>query len=115
MKGLDTLAQDFINNENVCDVHKQLNQGDKCFIVDTSLIDPETEFYAIIPVVVAKVDNRPSRFNRIYYWFCACGSKIDEKLNVQQEIIGEGVLYYYKYLESTSPYILLSYPDTDME
>ena len=52
MKGLETLAQDFFSNDKVCDVHKQLNQGDRCFIIDTTLIDPETQFYAIIPVVV---------------------------------------------------------------
>jgi hypothetical protein len=111
MKGIERLSEDFFNNSNVCEEHKQLNQGDKAFIIDTTLIDPETQFYAIIPVVVAAVDNRPSRFNRVYYWFIADGSKLDEKLNVQQENINGGILTFYKYLESTSPYIFLSYPE----
>lgn len=110
MKGIETLAKDFMENHNVCDNNKILNQGDRCFIVDPSIIDPETEFYAIIPVVVVMVDNRPSRFNRIYYWFRAEGSKYDEGLNTQQENFMGGVLNYYKFLESTSPYILLSNP-----
>ena len=111
MKGIERLSEDFFNNSNVCEEHKQLNQGDKAFIIDTTLIDPETQFYAIIPVVVVAVDNRPSRFNRVYYWFVADGSKLDEKLNVQQENINGGILTFYKYLESTSPYIFLSYPE----
>lgn len=114
MKGINELAENFFTNQNVCEEHKELNEGDKCFILDTDIIDEENQFYAIIPVVVAKVDNRPSRFCRKYYWFQAYGSKHgDELLNTKQENIDGVALSYYKYLESTSPYILTSEPAED--
>lgn len=115
MKDIEKLAEQFFTNENVCTQQKVLNVGDKCFILDTQLIDPETDFYAIIPVVVVAVDCRPSRFNRIYYWFKAYGSKIDDMLNVnrEEENFGGLAFDYYKFLEATSPYILTSIPESD--
>lgn len=109
MKGIETLAKDFFSNRNVCEAPKELKEGDACFILDTELIDQENEFYAIIPVKVLAVDPRPSVIpGRKYYWFAAEGSKVDEQLNVHKE----GELVFYKYLENTSPYILLSDPTT---
>lgn len=111
MNRIETLAKDFFSNRNVCEEPKNLNLGDRVFIVDTSLIDPETDFYAIIPVVVVAIDNRVSRIpGRMYYWFRAEGSKLDERLNTRTELVQGGTLQYYKYLENTSPYILLSNP-----
>lgn len=113
MNGIESLASDFFNNKGVCTDPKNLQIGDKAFIVDTNLIDPESEFYAIIPVVVAAVDTSSRIPGRVYYWFMAEGSKIDEQLNVMTEPFQGGILNYYKYLENTSPYILLSNPDTE--
>jgi hypothetical protein len=115
LNGIETLAQDFFNNKNVCDEPKNLKIGDKCFILDTGLVDNESDFYAIIPVVVAAVDTSSRIPGRVYYWFRAEGSKIDEQLNVMTEPFQGGVLNYYKYLEHTSPYILLSKPDNNTE
>lgn len=113
MKGIDELAEKFLTNQNVCEEPKELNQGDKCFILDTEIINAESDFYAIIPVTVVAVDSRPSRFNRKYYWFRAEGSKLDDQLNSKQEEYMGTTIEYYKYLESTSPYILLSEPAED--
>lgn len=106
MQGIEELAKDFFENKNVCTEPKELKLGDEVYIIDISLIDEENDFYAIIPAVVAMVDESSRIPGRKYYYFRAEGSKIDEQLNVQQEAVMGGILKYYKYLENTSPYIL---------
>lgn len=106
MEGIDTLDKDFFANKNVCIEPKFLKEGDRVLIVDPTIIDEETDFYAIIPAKVLKVDPRPSSIpGRMYYWFVAEGSKNDEGLNCNKEIFMGEELKYYKYLENTSPYI----------
>lgn len=112
MQGIDTLAQEFFNNRNVCVEPKNLNVGDMCFIVDVQLIDPESDFYAIIPVRVVALTTG-SIPGRVYYHLKAEGSKIDDQLNTQHEAVKGVGLTYYKILENTSPYIFLSNPATE--
>ena len=107
LKGIDSLAQDFFANRNVCEEPKNLKIGDKCFIVDTDMIGPTEDFYAIIPVEVIGIKN-DNISGRVYYWFRASGSMNDEVLNNISEIVDNKNILYYKFLESTSPYILLS-------
>lgn len=110
MDGIETMAQEFFNNRNVCVEPKNLNVGDMCFIVDDRLIDPETDFYAIIPVRVVAFTTG-SIPGRVYYHLKAEGSKIDDdQLNTQHEVVNGIELTFYKILENTSPYIFLSNP-----
>lgn len=110
MKDINKLAEEFFSNTNVCVEPKTLKLGDQCFVIDISMINPETDFYAVIPVKVVAV--QASRFpGRLYYWFEACGSKNDELLNTQHDVFLNQQVTFYKILENTSPYILLSEPD----
>lgn len=111
MVGINTLADDFFANNLVAVEPKFLKEGDKVFLLDPEIVDPETEFYAIVPAKVLLVDPRPSRIpNRMYYWFVADGSKDDSLLNVKQEKFNGQDLVFYKYLENTSPYIFMEMP-----
>ena len=106
MKGIEELAKDFFENENVCSQPKELKIGEEVYIIDQELIDPENDFYALIPCVVAAVYNSTRIPGRKYYWFIAKGSKLDDTLNDKEEVLAGGnVLRYYKFLEHTSPYI----------
>lgn len=116
MNGIERLAEDFFANKNVCVEPRNLKVGDKCFIIDINIIDEETDFYAIIPVIVARVDISNRIPGRAYYYFVAYGSKNDEQMNNTEETFQNGeTLRYYTYLENTSPYILLSNPADDIQ
>lgn len=97
--GIKTLARDFYENQGMCKPPVNLKIGDEAYVIETNLIDEETDFYAIIPCVV--VDIQPSSFpGRWYYTMQAKGSKCDEALNVIPHKEG---LMVYRYIENTSP------------
>jgi len=99
MKGIQTLARDFYENQGMCKDPVILQVGQEAYFVDISLIDPETDFYAIIPCVVVAVS--PGRFpNRWYYTLKAKDSKLDEALNT---INDPDVGLVYRYTECTNP------------
>lgn len=99
-KGIQTLARDFYENPGMCKDPVRLQVGQEAYFVDISLIDPETEFYAIIPCRVVAITQ--GRFpERWYYTLKAEGSKFDDALNV----IPDNGTMVYKYVECTSVYL----------
>lgn len=103
MKGIETLAQDFFANQNVCVQPVELAIGEECYVIDPNMIDMDNNFYAIIPVVVIGITTSTRFPDRKYYQFRAHESKADDELNVLLD--GENGAYY-RILENTSPYII---------
>lgn len=106
MKGIEELSKDFFENHNVCTEPKNLQIGQEVYVIDPELMDEENDFYAFIPCVVLGMDVSALVPGRVYYYFRAEGSKMDDVLNKYPKALDNGGrVFYYKYLENTSPYI----------
>ncbi len=103
MEGIENLMMDFYNNGNLCTNSIELNIGEDCCVIDTSLIDPSSEEYAYIPCTVVGMTNSNIP-GRKYYFFQAKESYDDENLNTITD--PSCPVPFYRILENTSPAII---------
>ena len=101
MKDVDKIGKWFFENHNVCTEPVNLELNEECYVIDTQIIDEENDTHAFIPCIVVRIDESARIPGRKYYMLQAKDSINDEQLNSQQEC----GIKFYKYLETTSPYL----------